>query len=219
MKYKDKYFSVLGDSISTLYGYNPLGFDSFYKYEMCEISGVKNYEDTWWGQVIDALGGKLLVNNSWSGTLVVKHPLCRIPSYACSDERTSRLAENGVNPDVIMVYMGTNDVGWEVEIDGEEGDISCFDVAYRVMLEKIKRNYPDAEIWCFTLCAREGRDRSYMEKYCKVIRECAAAYGCRLIDLYGQPRAYETCDGLHPDAEGMKTIAKLVLGQIDKGDK
>ncbi|MDE5766700.1 MAG: SGNH/GDSL hydrolase family protein [Clostridia bacterium] len=214
MKYKDKNFSIMGDSISTLYGYNPLGFDSFYKYEMCEISGVKTYKDTWWGQVIDALGGKLLVNNSWSGSLVVKHPLCRIPSYACSEERTSLLGENGVLPDIIMVYMGTNDAGWEVEIDGGDDDIACFKTAYRLMLERIKHNYPDAEIWCFTLCISVDRIGRYMKDYCNVIRECAKAFGCKLIELYDQPSRYEAVDGIHPNAEGMKTIAQIVLGQI-----
>lgn len=212
--YQNKYFSIMGDSISTLLEYNPLGFDSFYKYEMCELSGVKAYGDTWWGQVIEALGGKLLVNNSWSGSLVVKHPLCRIPSYACSDERTAFLGKDGLSPDVIMIYIGTNDAGWDVELDGEDGDIACFRVAYNAMLGKIKRNYPDAEIWCLTLCKREGNDGAYLKEYCKVICECTEEYGCELIDLYGQPKAYETVDGLHPNADGMKTVAKLVLGQI-----
>lgn len=211
--YKGKYFSVLGDSISTLMGYNPIGFDSFYKYEKCKLSGVKSYADTWWGRVIEALGGKLLVNNSWSGSLVVNHPLCSIPSYACSDERTSGLGEDGVNPDVIMIYMGTNDCGWDVKIDGEDDDISCFDTAYGVMLEKIKRNYPDAEIWCFTLCKKAG-NCGHMVDYCEVIRRCARNFGCKVIELFNQPRIYETCDGVHPDAKGMKTIASLVLGQV-----
>ncbi|MCM1546009.1 MAG: SGNH/GDSL hydrolase family protein [Clostridiales bacterium] len=216
-EYKGKYFSVLGDSISSLYGYTPFGYDSYYKFEVCLTSGVKEYGDTWWGQVIEALGGRLLVNNSWSGTLVTKHPECRIESYACSDERTAGLGENGVSPDVIMIYMGTNDAGWSVPVSGADGDISCFESAYAAMLAKVKRNYPEAEIWCFTLCKKKGYDCGYMGEYCAVICSLAKACGCRVIELYGQPRCYETFDGIHPDAAGMKTIAEVVLDQIKIG--
>ncbi len=61
-----KQFSILGDSISTLAGYNPKGYKVFYADENCEKSGVKEMQDTWWGKVIDFFGGELLVNNSWS---------------------------------------------------------------------------------------------------------------------------------------------------------
>ena len=213
-QYYNKYFSVLGDSISTLIGFNPVGFDSYYKYEKCELSGVKNYEDTWWGQVIDALGGRLLVNNSWSGSLVTNHPDCRIPSYACSDKRTAGLGEGGVSPDVIMIYMGVNDSGCSVPINGANGDISCFKNAYETMIEKIRRNYPTAEIWCFTLCRAEGVDGGYLKDYCDAIRDCAEKAGCKLIELFNQPRAYETYSGVHPNAQGMKTIAEIVLEQV-----
>ena len=60
--YKSKYFSILGDSISTLAGYNPQGYEVFYKWDKMLQAGIFEAKDTWWGKVIDELGGKLLIN-------------------------------------------------------------------------------------------------------------------------------------------------------------
>lgn len=227
-----KYFSILGDSISTLDGYCPIEYEVFYKVEKCYKAQIYSPQDTWWGQVLDALGGKLLVNNSWSGSMACKHPQCGIPSYGASDERTAGLGKDGVAPDVIMVYLGTNDWGAGMIVDsdaGEEDNLAVFRVAYRTMLDKIKQNYPDAEIWCFTLgvsrCTRNpdfafpyryaGR---HIEEYCTVIRDCAKDNGCMLIDLYDETKQdpFDTIDGFHPNAEGMKRISTVVINHIDK---
>ena len=213
-KYQNKYFSILGDSISTLFGYIPIGYPCHYTYSNAPITGIKEYMDTWWGQVIDALGGQLLVNGSWSGSLVAKHSCCWIDSYGCSEERTSSLNKGGMSPDVIMIYMGTNDAGWGIPLEWEDDDISGFRRAYSTMLKNLKKNYPKAEIWCLTLCQRLGNDGSYMKSYCDIISECAKEFDCKLIDLFYQPERYTTIDGLHPNADGMKTIAKAVLAQI-----
>ena len=94
--YSGKYFSILGDSISTLKGYSyPLDAVFYDELNMLK-SDVTSVQKTWWWQVIDNLGGNLLVNNSFSGSMVTKHPLCEIPSYGCSDERTSSLSKNGL---------------------------------------------------------------------------------------------------------------------------
>ena len=225
--YQNKRFSVLGDSVSTLYGYNPPDCGVFYTGERCFEANVFAKRDTWWGRVIDSLGGELLVNNSWSGSMVCRHPKCEIPSYGASDERTSSLGENGVTPDVVMVYLGINDWGAGMRIEpsvGEENDLSVFRVAYRVMLEKMKRNYPAAEIWCFTLgvsrCTAESAFRfpyqyagTHIEEYCRIIRDCAAERNCKTIDLYRATSAgpYDTIDGFHPNAQGMETMADAVV--------
>ena len=210
-KYQNKYFSILGDSISTLFGYTPPIDNCFYTYQTMIEIGLSGYKDTWWGRVIESLGGTLLVNNSIGGSLVAKQPESIIEVCACSDYRTGKLNRDEISPDVIMIYMGTNDCGWRVKLEGAREDVSCFRGAYGTMLEKLKRNYPKAEIWCLTLCRREGIDGGYMKPYCDIIGDCAKEYGCKLIDLYNLPRHYESMDGLHPNAEGMKTIAEGVL--------
>lgn len=225
--YKNKLFSILGDSISTLDGYNPRGYEIFYKFENCYKANIYAPQDTWWGKVIDVLGGELLVNNSWSGSMVCKHRLCEIPSFGASDERTSSLGKDGLVPDVVMVYLGTNDwgAGMKVNPDAEdENNLAVFRIAYRTMLEKIKRNYPNAEIWCFTLGVSKCTNNSafafpfcyggnHIEKYCNVIRDCANDNYCRLVDLYHATlvEPFDSIDGFHPNAEGMKTLFNVIF--------
>ena len=46
-----------------------------------------------------------------------------------------------------------------------------------------------------------------LESYNAAIRKCAAAYGCRLIDLRKMNVMYETMDGCHPNVQGMYQLA------------
>ena len=228
--YKNKYFSVLGDSISTLEHHSVPDHASFYTHHNCLETGVFIPSDTWWGKVIDALEGKLLVNDSFSGSTVCWHPEYEIPSYGCSEERTSNLDKNFCLPDVIMVFMGTNDWGRGTAIPSSDtNDLTRFSSAYQKMLDRLKENYPQAEIWCFTLSVSTFSKREnfrfpyryggiHMEEYCKVIRSCAKMSGAGLIDLYEAAEPYDTVDGFHPTAEGMQVIAKAVLDQLEKGE-
>jgi len=229
-KYKGKLFSVLGDSISTLGGYTVPEEAAFYEGMTKFDADVFLPEDTWWGMVVQALGGEILVNNSFSGSTVCRKRGCEIPSYGCSDERTSSLSRSGVEPDVVIVYMGTND--WGCAIAPTPADLKAegrpiFSSAYADMISKLKRNYPNAEIWCLTLgVSRYGRDESYtfpytyggrhIEEYCSVIRKCAAEHGCRLVDLYAETSAdpFDTFDRFHPNADGMKRVSEAVLAQL-----
>ena len=224
--------SILGDSISTFLGYSEPEGAEFYDNEKKLLSDVVSHKDTWWGRTIEALGGELLVNNAISGSTVCGGPRYEYPSYACSDERTSSLGRNGVSPDVIFAYIGTNDWGRAIRIRQEEEsdpakrDPECFFLsAYELMLEKLKRNYPDAEIYCFTMAksrfsksstfsfpyAYRGR---HIEEYVDVVRASAEKYGCRLVDLYRYAEPYETIDGFHPNRDGMLTLADAVISII-----
>lgn len=234
--YFGKQFSVLGDSISTLDGYNPLGYNLFYFGENCFRSGVREMKDTWWGKVIDFFGGELLVNNSWSGSRVTQLPGSDslFPS-GCSDERTGNLHISNVVPDVIIVYLGTNDWanGVPIEFDGctllghEYNDI--FVSAYGNMIRKIRSNYPNAEIWCCTLCATfMSSDPSfhfpykyngnYINKYNQIIETVANQQNCKLIDLFSYSVPYDSIDGSHPNADGMNTLATLMIRSIGGQD-
>ena len=220
------WISVFGDSISTLKGYSEppeaVFYEGAYQYE----AGVFTPADTWWGQLIDRLGGQLLVNQSISGSMVCKHRLCEAPTYGCSDERTAALGRDGLSPDIILIFLGTNDWGYGVtpmpRYDGEAEDLSVFSVAYRHMLDKLRRQYPAAELWCFTLPI--GSCSSYpsftfpyryagwhIDTYCDAIRDSAATFGCRLIDWRQSGVSHDTIDGFHPNADGMRTLAETAL--------
>lgn len=226
-----KQFSVLGDSISTLQGMNPPENAVYYTPAIAAAIGVKTWRDTWWGKVIEYLGGELLVNQSWSGTQVARMRERReqFPS-GCSDRRTGELHVLTVKPEVILVFMGLNDWARGVipRTNGREIPSSLdtyFCVAYDLMLQKLKKKYPKAEIWCFTLprsymSAREDyrfRDDfgGYpLEDYNEVIREGAKKHGCALVDLYKMVPGYDTLDGSHPNARGMDQLAAAVIRQM-----
>ena len=229
--YKNKKFSFLGDSISTLEGYNPEGYNVFYTKEKCLEAGIASPSDTWWGMVAEHFEAEVLVNNSYSGSWVAKMPHVDELFYSgCSDERTSALHRGDEKPDVIVVYLGTND--WyfgcspECRADIQRLKDQSFRYAYSNMLTKLKKNYPDAEIWCCTLSTSDAgasedgfpfeRRGVHMSVYCDIIRETAAEKGCRLIDIYPCFAAYATVDGFHPSKKGMETIAKLVLEEAKK---
>lgn len=231
-KYKDKYFSVMGDSISTLEGFNPDGYKFFYYGERKQLSGVHTPEDTWWGKVISRFGARLLVNASRSGSWVAKLPdRDELFPSGCSDERTSALHKDGIMPDVIIVYLGTNDFMFGVSptYGGEIQRLrdQSFDYAYGKMLGKLKRNYPHAEIFCCTLCTaymekepsfsfNEKLFGSTMEDFNTIIRRRTKENGLQLIDLYAHGTAYDSMEGCHPTAKGMEKIAELMIKEIEK---
>lgn len=228
--YYGKRFSVLGDSISTLEGFNPRGNALFYDQERREKTGVWEMGDTWWGKVIDFFGGELLVNDSWSGSRVTRNPesVEQFPA-GCSSRRTGNLHMNDVQPDVILVHLGVNDWARAVTLDPwdlppEERD-TCFSTAYSLMLSRLKENYPNAEIWCCTL------GETYMEtrpefrfpeafggisirEYNYRITNAALAAGCCVADIHSQEIPCDTIDGTHPTAMGMDTLAMLMIRQM-----
>ena len=226
-RFYKKQFSILGDSISTLDGYNPKGYKLFYTGDTCDRTGVHEMKDTWWGKVIDFFGGELHVNNSWSGSRVTKLPNqdTLFPS-GCSDERTGGLHIGEVMPDVIIVYLGTNDWAFGTAVEAEQGNYedndTFFAFAYRDMLAKVKRNYPNAEVFCCTLnetymSAKPSFRFPYshggihIERYNAVIRDTAKKVGCKVIELFDNHIPYDAVDGTHPTVAGMNTLATLML--------
>jgi len=231
-KYKNKQFSILGDSISTLEGYNPQGYNVFYTGENCIRSNVREMNDTWWGKVIGFFEGELLVNNSWSGSRVTKLPnRSELFPSGCSDERTSFLHINTIMPDVIIVNLGSNDWAFGARIIDEthvlesDNKFNFFETAYDSMLKKLRKNYPNSEIWCCTLTETYMSSRAdfkfpyeyagiHIDEYNNIIRKACWENECKLIDLYCSKIAYDSIDGSHPTKAGMDAIATGIIQEI-----
>ena len=58
-----------------------------------------------------------------------------------------------------------------------------------------------------------------MSCYCDAIKECAEQNGCLIVDIFDSENAYETMDDLHPNANGMKTVADSVLSKLKRAGK
>ncbi len=225
--------SILGDSISTFKGWIPEGNLVFYP----ENGTVKDVAQTWWKIVLDELGLTLCANGSSSGSASFGYSQEANPMYGCSDHRISQLAgADGVAPDIIIVYMGTNDVLMSAAIgdnDGlqavEEGLVGSLSDGYTMILDKIKRQYPQAQVYCCTLLpvgdwgTTEAQpfvpfvngQNVTSEAYSERIRLIAGNRGLPIIDLEKcgitiDNMAEMTADGVHPTAEGMRLIADAV---------
>lgn len=230
--------SILGDSISTFENWIPYGYNNFYP-----MSGeVTDINDTWWIRMFDETGMKLCANASSSGSTCAGDSTdTEDPQVGCSDFRITDLSDkNGVYPDIIVVFMGTNDLLMSVplgENDGttvvEEGVIDNFSDAYTLMLDKLETYYPCSDIYCCTLmqAGDYGTETPYVpftngegltaEDYAGQIMVIAENKGFPVIDLYHCGIEIDnlqemTSDGVHPTPEGMKYIAEAVIDTITR---
>jgi len=204
--------SILGDSISTYEGYTPsrgVFFDRYNSYE----TGLSSVEDTWWMQVIRAIGGELGVNHSLAGCTVTGGGV----SSGTSQERIRALGKNGT-PDKILVFIGSNDWAYSVPPDS-------FEQAYSLMLDRIRTAYPQAQIWCGTIprgTIVDPAERFFFnmdglistQVYSSIIRRLADLKGACVADLNKDDVEYETFDGVHPDRTGMATLAGLWMDSL-----
>jgi lysophospholipase L1-like esterase len=209
MDYTGKKFSILGDSISTFKGVTLDDPNTFYGSVMCQKGGFKDVNDTWWMRVIHGLGGVLERDNAYSGSCVTDgYGLGR---GACTPERIGALGQ----PQVILIFMGANDMGFQVP---EEE----FRASYPLMLSRLRQAYPQAEIWCATLINGQkvlpdepyfmGQDPTTpVEPFSSIIRQAAAQAGAKLVDLAKADLLYDAIDGCHPTSHGMEQLAGLWL--------
>ena len=202
-----KKVSILGDSISTYQGYsNNTAYNSTIGDNIVYYNGYyQNFRDvneTWWMQMIDETGMELLVNNSYSGDKVCVNGI----------SRALQLHNNeNVNPDVICVYLGVNDI-----IGG--CTTAQFTTNYNTMISGIRNKYPDAEIYLMTFPYFQNAS---VGSYCDIVEQTAATYDCTFVDLYRTSGitsanvADHMVDGfLHPNYQGMDKITDCLVNAM-----
>ena len=140
-----------------------------------------NYTSTpWWRVLIDAVGGTLCNNASWSGSRMIPIPEGNsrhdafVLSEAYSDYTLGRVCNrddqgNVITPDVIIIYRGTNDFSAQDPEGGSSTggtedittpdmktftaitDPTNFTQAYIWTILKLRERYPSAYIVCCTM--------------------------------------------------------------------
>lgn len=234
---KNKKVSIIGDSISSLDMYIPGEYKAFYPYK-----DVWEITDTWWNMVFEATGMKLLKNCSWSTSKVTGDSTSLTNAYVASSyKRIVDLSSKGVKPDIIIVYIGTNDFGKGAPLGEwiydryelvDKSYVYNFDEAYALMLKKIKSTYPQAEVFCCTLMPMGAygvlpytyinKNGVSLEEYNYAIRNIARIYGYKVFDLYSCGFATDNFDKYmadgkaHPNKAGMKIIRSKILKELDK---
>lgn len=226
-------FSILGDSLSTYEGWIPDECTNFFPMN----GALTDVSETWWMQVLDQTGMELCTNNSSAGCTCVGDSLYTGEvRYGCSTDRISLLTgTQGKVPDVIIVFMGTNDLLTGVPLgdnDGtglvEEGEIDNFSDAYTLILDKLASEYPMAQVYCCGLhpvgdwgteqqpfVLFQGYSGLTAEDFSKRIELIAENKGVPYIDLYHCGIEVDnlqqmTSDGVHYTPEGMSYVAKAV---------
>ena len=225
--------SILGDSISTFDGWIPEGNIVFYP----QNGLVQDVSQTWWKMVLDEMGLELCANGSSSGSTCFGDSREADPGFGCSDHRIAQLVGVGEEePDIILVYMGTNDVLGNAPVgdnDGlravKEGVVESFSDGYTMILDKIKEQCPTAQVYCCTLLpvgdwgTTESQpfvpfvngQKVTSEAYSEQIRLIAKNRALPVIDLEKggitlENMAEMTADGVHPTPAGMRLIADTV---------
>ena len=212
-----KRLSILGDSISTYKGFsNDKSVNSTLSYNIYHyFSEHMPPEKTYWRIVMDSLGLSLCVNNSYSGGL-----LSGRDNTNSGVNRVNNLSrDDGTEPDFIIVFMGINDLGRGISP-------SVFAKDYAATLSVIKEKYKDAYVCCVNI---PDRDEIFKERailFNEAISEAVKDAGERFFvaDLFASRLNNDfyyinTMDGLHPDEDGMKIIAEVILNSVKENIK
>lgn len=210
---KKKYLSILGDSISTYKGVsNDASVNSTLIYNPYYYREPMPSEKTYWHIVIDRFGLTLCVNNSWSGGNLSGRD--NPDSGVNRAEHLSR--DDGTSPDIIIVFMGINDLGRRV-------DKEVFAKDYLKTLMTVKERHPNARVCCVNIPDRDVAVKERTEIFNSAIEDAVASAGENffIADLF-HSRLNNDCyymntlDGLHPDEDGMRMIADIVTEAIEK---
>ena len=202
-RFNGKSFAIIGDSISTYLNYVPEGFATFYPYPTADVS---DYNMTWWMQVINKMGGTLFANNSYSGS-------CVSGGSSSATKLMSRLEYtqiSGETPDVILIYMGSNDCA------SSGITASGFDKDYSTMIENLKLLCPNSEIILMTLLTSPFYDIDDQKEYNDIIISKGEEFGLKVLDLSKASLAGHLVDSAHPAYSGMQVFANKVVEELNK---
>lgn len=219
-------FAIMGNSISTYYGYIPAGYKVFYTEDREKKYGIQ-VGDTWWMQLSRLSGLTFLANASWSGSRVSCDLLDSDAPFV-SNARVAAVGRAGV-PDLIFIMGGTNDWNQAKLPLGNYStdtftDSLTFRGAYAMLLHKLSTRYPTTKLICLSITPRSaGVDQQNAIGYSQAdanesIRKIAQQFGGYYIDCTTIPFSSNwnlyTMDKLHPTAAGAALMANYIYREL-----
>ena len=208
-------FSILGDSFSAFEGFVDPESNDVYHYDAIGVTGA---EQMWWSKVADTTGWELEKNNSFSGALMCNFDDFNGGNYYGGQSFIRRMANLG-NPDVILVFGGTNDIyqraplGDFVYSNWTEEQLCTFRPGTAYILETLKRQHPKAKIYLLVdmeLCINDFTiDDETRQAFIESMHQIARYYNIDCIDIQGIHKT-----SWHPDAMGQEDIARQVIEAV-----
>lgn len=202
--FAQKKVSILGDSYSTFYSYvTPSSNLCWYGVpgEKKE-NDVTKVEETWWFRLVNGHGFQLERNNSYSGSTICN---TGYEKADYSDRSFITRMDNLGNPDIILVFGGTND-SWAGAPIGEykyenwtKAELYNFRPAFSYLLDYLTSQYPQADIYNVTNSELSDDVTNSMDEICR-------HYGITNIRLHDIDKQWG-----HPSVQGMKSISEQVV--------
>ena len=219
-------FAVMGNSISTYYGYIPDGYKVFYTEDREKKYGIQ-VGDTWWMQLSRLSGLTFLANASWSGSRVSCDLLDSDAPFV-SNARVAAVGRAGI-PDIIFIMGGTNDWNQAKLPLGEFStdtftDSLTFRGAYAMLLHKLSTRYPSTKLVCLSITPRSAgvtqlngigySQADANESIKKIAKQFGGYYiDCTTIPFSSNWSSY-TLDKLHPTASGASLMANAIYKEL-----
>ena len=198
---------------------------------------LENPHLTFWVNAIDVLGLTLGINDSWANSRVSWDGVTEDDDhgadiYIGSPTRIGHLALNGT-PDIILVHGGTNDILDNVPIgtfntedprnytDAQIAalDVSTFANAYRAMIIRLQKAYPDSTIIVMLPDFTNYHTAADGDTYNDMIITICNYFGIQYIDnrkcginMYNISTMFG--DNVHPNAKGMYLLSQALIAAM-----
>lgn len=212
--------AIMGDSYSTFEGWSNKDMagnkNNYYVYypQACPLTGVDCVEKTWWYMLCQKPEFELEISNSYSGSVISYTHYNGVDVAGTDISFLNRVGKNsnGVDyngdPDIILIFGGTNDCWAGVELgdyiyrNWSADDLKCFRPAFSKLISNLLELYPNATVYNITNSDDPfGINNSFAKSMNKVCKH----YGVTNIVL----EDIEKVDG-HPTYAGMQAICEQV---------
>lgn len=216
--------TIIGDSYSTFEGWsnrdiagNDNDYYVYYPHE-CPQTGVDSVEKTWWYMLCQKPEFELEISNSFSGSVISNTHYNGVDVAGTDLSFMNRVGKNsyGVdyngNPDIILIFGGTNDCWAGVELgdyvyrNWSADDLKCFRPAFSKLIHNLKELYPNATVYNIT---NSNDPYGVSTPYAKSMNKVCKHYGVTNIVLDD----IEKVDG-HPTHAGMQAICEQVYAAL-----